>query len=1029
MSGLPPLPTHLRICPSRLAIDRTLRLDPGDCATIDARVSFATLLRSMGSLEGSRYASPLVGRIIVRSLMKKAAGWLADSAADAYAVRAVHRGLLELRMAGVTAEHFEAMETSAELSKLVRLLASYESRLRECGLADEADRERQGVYAVTQGRLPALWSRVQRVTVEGGASLFGARLDLLDAFVSRGIEVGVRLPYDTERAEAFAWPEASLHGLESRAQSKVTPQFDARHGDGPLRAMRQAQFTDAVAAGAPVRVLHAPSPAEHARGIATEVRRWLRAGVPADEIAVGVGDLHGLGRMIAAELESVDVPVAMRRGPSLRATDAGRALEQALHMPEQGFPREHLLELWRTLGRRLDSEVGELAPDRLAAEVRRAGSRSARLLAFRDALEARAARDAGRGEAPAIRARAIADALDEVMATMNRSPESARLDEHVEALETMFAELKLSLPRLLAWPDDPDGVGVGRRRLLRGQAWRDGGADGVRDLLVELRQAALTAPHQVPWTRAEVGGLVTLLLGERALAPAGVRCGSVTVVGVDELVETRFRRVILAGIDADVFPRSPPIDLVLTGDVRAEVNRLLGSRLLQYGATTGRDALRGDARDTWHWLEALACCDEELVVTFGTADGDEAGTRSELVDELLRSLGGQAVEAMRPSYAAGTGASLHHVVQGWSLGSLGAGGRLAASMSPGVVSALDALLRQNVVGSTEGADRIESIARRVLNERDIRGEARRAAPLGEAECSWMRHHFFETVQSTSRLDTLGKCAFLHFARHILRLEPDEIPDLGADAREEGSAAHAALQFIYEDLKQRGGLAKARHDPERSRTRAREVFDEHAERILEEVTVHPVLRPAVLEEAWSTAVAQLDRDLESDEPLEPTALEWGFDDRDGGDAEALELHEPDGGRSIRVRGKIDRIDQGDGAVVAIDYKRTRQDRVPGRHFQLPIYGLVGLRDFAPEATQIRAVWIALRDGKTLMPEDLETDPVAFERHLHDCLWPRIDRVTGGDISPDPDAAKSCRHCDFKRLCRYDVLRDTAREDGE
>jgi RecB family exonuclease len=463
-----------------------------------------------------------------------------------------------------------------------------------------------------------------------------------------------------------------------------------------------------------------------------------------------------------------------------------------------------------------------------------------------------------------------------------------------------------------------------------------------------------------------------------------------------------------------------PVDLVLTGDVRAEVNGLLGPRLLQTGPLTGRDALRGDARDTWLWMEALAACQEELVVTYTTPDGEESG-RSEVVDELLRSLEGAQAEHLLPSYASWTAASLHDVVQQWSVEELGSGARITAEPTAGHAGALGALLRR------DRAARLDSVAERVAHERRLRGSTGHATPLGEVDRAMLREHFFEQVQTTSRLDTLGSCAFRHFASALLRLEVEDVPTLGADAREEGSAAHAALCRVYADLKENGGLQAARRDP-RAKARARRVFEQYAAEILAEVSVHPALRAATLQDAWQKTETQLDHDLAADSALEPVALEYSFSNRPNADAGLLEVRDPRTGRVVRVRGQIDRIDRGAGELLTLDYKRTAKKRVEGRHFQLPLYGLVGLRDFGHGCQRVGAAWVELRSAIRVVAPELDADPAAFERALHDTLWPRIDRVVGGDVSPDPDAPETCKRCDFGRLCRFDVYRAAASEDG-
>jgi len=1022
VESLLPQPDELHVYPSRLAADRAIELRPGDCVGTQNFTTFGALLRSLGSLGGHRYAPPLVCQILCRSLMGSGSGWVRDAARDPFAVRAVHRAIVELRQAGITARHLPGERISANLKTVADLLSRYENALQRVSLADDADWERTGVLATSKGAVAPTFSHLRRVVVQGGATLFGSRLDLLAAMASRGVRVDVRLPWDGDRKEAFAWPEASLHNLEARDTLDIGVTFDTRQGTGPLEELRAAQFTDKTAPQAPVSFLRIASRAEHGRAIAQRVRGWLLSGVPADSICVAVAEFDQLGPEITDALSGIGVPAYSRRGVRLHRTAAGRLVEDALRIVDRGFPREPLLELWRTLGRSVDVPHGALNSAQVADRVRRAGVRSARLWSFREGLVNRAYRTRSFDRDGEMReAVAIADALDGVMDRLGSLPQCAPLAEQVDALEEMMRGLDMSLPAISAHSGDPDGAQWGRRGLLRAQARHHGALTALADVFVELRQTARTAPWAGDWERPELCDFIGSVLSERRLFPAGMRAGSVAVLSIDELVETHFDNVILAGIDADVLPRASAPDLVLTEELRVEVNRLLGPRLLQSAPMTGRGALHGSARDTWIWLEALASCQKQLVVTFSTADNDPQGGRSELVDELVRSLGTPEIELTEPSYACEfPGKRL--LRQRWSLGSLSNAARIATTHNPGKAVALDALLR--------GRDSVtSSIELRVNQERIIRGPKRQSQPLSGAQRRRVEEEVVGKVQSPSRLDLLGMCRFRFLAGQILKLEREPVPALGADAREEGSAGHAALWAVYRDIIGCGGLTMARIDPEGTRARARSVFDAQREVILEEVHVHPSLERAVLEDAWGAVEAQLEYDLRQSSELSPLILEFEFNEHCG--TPPLEIESPDGRRLLRVRGSIDRVDlaqhdDGTEELLILDYKRTLRKRSPGRHFQLPVYALVARRNLCPGANSIRAGWVALHSGHREMAEGMSEEPDIFAAQLREQLWGRIDTLVGGDVSPDPDSPALCRACDFSGLCRYDAARNVDRD---
>jgi RecB family exonuclease/inactivated superfamily I helicase len=1007
MSRLPSYPEHLRIFPSRLAADRNVRLGPGDCVTLSGVTTFPALLESLATMGSGRYAPPLSCRVLLRELLVACDGWMAEAAHDVFAVRAVQRAVAEMREAGITAGHLNRHTLSPALADLTNLLARYESALASAGLADDADWQRRGVLGAAQGKLPAELEQVRRITVEGGAGLFGARIDLLAAMARRGVGVEVRLPWDAERPELFAWPEASLANLEARSDLDVAVTFDNRVGVGPLAGLRGAQLTSRVEAEAPVELICAPSFAEHGRLIAARVAGWLRRGIPADEVCVAVANLDDLGPAVVAALHQVGVAAYLRRGERLRDTPVGRALLAALRLPDRDFPREPFLEVWRTLGHNVVTARGCLSPAEVAARVRDAGIRSQALPGYREGLAA-GARRYPHDEDRADEAAAIADALEALIEPMAAFPAEGMLAEQVAALEALLSALAVEAPELHSG-DNSD--------LLRAQARGYAARDALGDVLVELRQTARTSPGSASWSQTELADLLTLLLSERRLPPRGMRTGSVAILGIEELVETRFSRVVLAGVDADAFPRAPAPDHVLTEDVRSEINRLLGPRLLQAAPTVGRGGLHGSARDLWLWLEALRSAEQELVVTFAMPEhGAAGGGRSELVDELHRSLGEPVVMPSSPACSLATH-SWDDAIRRWSLTALAGSARLSAAATPGQSAALDAAVRQRT------PDRVAALESRVHGERRIQSEHRLHSIRG-VQREHLEHRFLHEIHSSSRLDLLGACRFRHFAAAILGLERSQVPTLGPDPREEGSAAHAALELVYRDLLRRGGLAAARAQPEEAVARARLVFDDGQEHILTEVTVHPLLRRATLEDAWAAVATQLERDLEATDAHEPLALEHTFNERPGTPAPPLEIPHPRGGRSLKVRGSIDRVDYADGDLITLDYKRTHRRRGTGRHFQLPVYGLAAHRDLASYAGTLSAAWVTLRDGKRHVAHGLEPEPSAFAAQLAEDLWSRVDPVLAGEVSPDPESAELCRACDFAALCRFDPHRAAA-----
>lgn len=1015
MPTLPPCPRQLRIFPSRRAAAHALTLGSGDCIETAGLTTFADLYRGLGDLIGRHLISSVHRLVLLRHLLCRSSGWLREVGSDLGQVRVATAAVAELRNAGITAAHLDLAGASPALTGLGDLLGRYEAALDAARLCDEADLQRQAVLKAAQGELPPIWRQVREITVEGGGDLVGAPLHLLTALAARGAAVRVRMPWDPRRPHAFAWPEASLAAVEAETRVTLEVQPDPRVGDGPLAALRAAQFTAAVVGGAPLRLRPVGSGEEEARLVALEVRRFLQRGAAPEKIAVATPDLDRYGPSLVRALRANGVYAALCRGVRLTTTRVARILDLALRLPEQGYPREALLDLFCDLGESVAVGRHRLASAEVARWVRRSGARSARLGGYRRALVELGNERDGMHAATAT---AVADAVDRLSALVDAVPAAASLAEHARALAPLVAAATGPAAHAHVWPDDPDGALHGRRDRLQVSAAERAAREAVAELRAEL--AALDHQHASvggTWTRRELCQLANAALFERRVESESLGA-AVTVLGLSDLVETRFERVVLTGIDADGFPRPRASDPFLSEELRFEINRRLGTRLVQAAPGVGKGALRASSRDLWLWLEALGAASHEIVVSFRMTPGEPA--LSEVVEELYRSTAGSVDSPGGAQDGEHDGVGKDGLLQAWSLARHGGAAAVRRRLAPGASAALDAVLRD------AERERLESIEARVAGERRLQGPARCQARIGGAQGERVASYFAGEVHGASAFDRLGVCAFKFFAADLLGLKREELPTLGPDPREQGSAAHAGLELIYRDLIKKGGLREARRDPDACVAWARELFLANAGHVLREVRVHDALRASTLEGAWTMVRTVLRHDLAAADEREPVAVEWRFGlDGDAGNP-PLAVTAPDGSRAIRVRGSIDRVDRAGDTLRVLDYKRRIIARVAGRHFQLPLYALVALRELGGADTRIEAAWVGLKDGKAKAAPGLPERGADCGAVVARDVWQRVARLQAGDVSPDPESAAQCARCEFRPLCRYEVELDPERE---
>ena len=410
-----PLPDHLVLHPTPLAAEQAAWETTSACVCGAQHLTPTVLWGQLARPQGARQLAAAEVGWLLRQLLPEQAAPLAEMADDAFAVQALQAGVATLRAAGVVAARLPAVGASAELQALRALLEAYEEALLAQGWADPADLQRQAILDVLQGQLPDSLRAVRALTVRPGTEVFGPLLDLLNAFAAVGVAVQVDLPWDPARAQAFAWPEAWLHGIEGRGHPRLQLRQDPRHGSGPLAPLRAAQFASPPAppVAAPVQLWQLGTGSDREMQLARQLAAWLAAGVATDAIAVVGADAAALARLAGA-LGAMGVPVAY--APRRRLLDGlgGHFLLDLWRGAASGWPLEEVLGLWDALVR----------PDAAGAGAR-SGLRWLRQVGGLDVADAQAAlraQGAARGGVWPARAEQLAAELGAFVAQLQQLP-------------------------------------------------------------------------------------------------------------------------------------------------------------------------------------------------------------------------------------------------------------------------------------------------------------------------------------------------------------------------------------------------------------------------------------------------------------------------------------------------------------------------------------------------------------------------------------------------------------------------------
>lgn len=260
-----------------------------------------------------------------------------------------------------------------------------------------------------------------------------------------------------------------------------------------------------------------------------------------------------------------------------------------------------------------------------------------------------------------------------------------------------------------------------------------------------------------------------------------------------------------------------------------------------------------------------------------------------------------------------------------------------------------------------------------------------------------------TSLSASGYNSLMACPYQFYARHALHLnELDEVQQ-ALEKKDYGEHVHAILHHFHQRYPVIGGCDRAEMEQALSDI-SREEFRQ-------------ALEADYLARAWALRW----------EVRIPAYLDWqaareqeGWRWHDGELWRTLEL-ELDGGRSLTLKGRIDRVDtrsdDGEAAYAVLDYKT--QSRVglqkkleaPGEDVQLPVYALL------LEESVVEAAFVPVdEDGSTRLVA--QEDIYALSQATGQRLRELFNALYRGAALPAQGSDQACAWCEMSGLCRKD-----------
>ncbi len=307
--------------------------------------------------------------------------------------------------------------------------------------------------------------------------------------------------------------------------------------------------------------------------------------------------------------------------------------------------------------------------------------------------------------------------------------------------------------------------------------------------------------------------------------------------------------------------------------------------------------------------------------------------------------------------------------------------------------------------------------------------------------------FFSVVNakgySPSALENYSACPFRYFAGRLLECEPPEPPRADIERTAKGTLIHAVLEEYYGSPKKffkRPILKPEKERVEKIIEIAESVFEKFEKEELKGDRELWKITKEHIKGALKLFIAHETGEFEK-EPFTVLASEYRF-----GKGKPLFLSVS--GRDIPLAGSVDRVDYlpKQKAIRVVDYKYTanhskykkllKEEAFGDESFQMPIYMVAASAETfggkRPDGVKnLLARYLSLKNEPDMsIPRGLANDGVtAVEQLLADDgfgakLLSQVAKMESGDFSVIP---KDCLFCRFKRVCRYEEVRDVGKDE--
>ncbi len=962
-------------------------------------------------LAGEGYASV---RFLVLAQLAEALGAARLAAEGRSPLTAVTRAALvrrALRTAG------EVLSGSADQAGLVDLVAALALELRRRG--DLPADTRRILATGTATARAALHAIAEYERLRGVARRYD-EVDLLEA-ATAALEAGGAAGVAGNLGTLLVHLPARLDGPEARliralaGHTQVVVALPDVDGDGAAEAAARLGVDippTAIPAARPPAATTAVIAADPIEEVRAAVRGVLAAmesdrAVPLHRAAIVHANEDTYGTALRDTLRAAGIAPVALGGRPLADSVAARGLLGVIRLREQEWSRPAVLAWLSGLPHRGGVLRSQARWDQL--------SRDAGAVRGADQWRSRLTQLAGSRARQLAHLEEAGDLTDARRAAIRRDIDDARaIAEQVAAMD-----LATRPPEEPTWAAHVGWALALRHRFVApDSAWT--AEDQEASQMVEEVVRGLAAAHDIEPTVSVGAFLRALEDGLRTRRRPDGRLGTGVVIGpLRLLLGMDFDSVHILGALEGTFPGTLPVDPLLAGDPL--------ERRAQQEAQSRRD-----------WLSALAAGDGgEVVVSAPVTDSE--GRAVYPSPWLLELLAGDGTSLS--ATAARTGTVTHPRLHRVGAAAPGGGTALyvaerreqeaAAAHRAGIDLSRTALARRDDLPLGRALETVRARRSDRLTEFDGNVAGVAGLPLIIRGLTGM-------TQSATGIQNWAACPFRYLMGRVLWVAATEdVEDerwWQIDAAERGSLIHKILERFFQEVAASGrpepGAAYGPEDVRRMEAIAVEEFDGATAR---GVSGHPLVwdnqRAVIL--ADLRTLLRLDAEQRGAGGWRPAHLEQGFGMGEAG-WPPVTVALPHG-RSVVLRGLIDRVDRAEGGLRVIDYKTGRDSKTEvsaanrldgGRAVQLALYAqAVRDRERAegrPAPVVSALYWFCTTRGNFRQRQMVAGDET--DAALADVVDGIDAGVRAGCFPQVPGAfqdhwgtCENCSYCDYDGLC--------------